>query len=71
VAAQDDPHQPTVEYVYGVYVVRAYTKEGLVKQIEKAVQGREPEDIISINYHADLLIFPLWRRNFAVITLRI
>ena len=36
--------------------------------LEQALEGFPPEDILSINYFVEPLIWPFWRRNSALIT---
>ncbi len=38
--------------------------------MEDRVRGIPPEDIISINYYVEPIIWPFWRRNSALITIR-
>jgi len=55
---------------YEVTVLRGWTKEALARRLERALKTVPPEDIVSINYHADAIIWPFWRRNSALLTLR-
>lgn len=54
---------------YVIAVVRGVTKPELIEQVSIALDGVDPEDIISISYHADWPFF-LWRRNSALIVLK-
>jgi len=55
---------------YFVFVVRGWTKESLAKQLRNELRGISPEDIVSITYHADQIIWPFWSRNSALVVVR-
>lgn len=56
---------------YQVFVIRGWTKEALALRIERALANVPREDIVSINYHTDPLVWPFWRRNSALLTIRV
>lgn len=55
---------------YLVIVLRCWTKEKLATRMENRLRGIPPEDSISINYYVEPVIWPFWRRNSALITVR-
>jgi hypothetical protein len=56
---------------YVVVLVRGLTKVELIEQMSTALDGVDPEDIISVAYHADRpWFFPLWKRNSALVLIK-
>jgi hypothetical protein len=61
----DNVAEAPEQHGYAVFVIRGWTKEKLAERITQRLDGIMPEEIVSINYHADGMILPFWRRNSA------
>jgi hypothetical protein len=54
---------------YPVYVLRAWTKEGLAQKLWELLEPWQREEIVSVRVGVDFLFFWPFRRNWAIVVL--